>query len=43
MDTVTLDAQTQAMLGARGWVNFMSMITATTMGASGAAGGPHTR
>ena len=27
MDTVTLDAQTQATLGSRGWVNFMSMIT----------------
>jgi hypothetical protein len=27
MDTVTLDAQTQAILGTRGWVNFMSMIT----------------
>ncbi|MCA3554743.1 hypothetical protein [Aestuariivirga sp.] len=26
MDTVTLDAQTQAMLGSRGWVNFMSLI-----------------
>lgn len=26
MDTVTLDAQTQAKLGGRGWVNFMSMI-----------------
>ena len=26
-DTVTLDAQTQATLGTRGWVNFMSMIT----------------
>ncbi|WP_421693291.1 hypothetical protein [Aestuariivirga sp.] len=26
MDTVTLDAQTQAMLGTRGWVNFMSLI-----------------
>ena len=26
-DTVTLDAQTQATLGARGWVNFMSMMT----------------
>jgi hypothetical protein len=27
MDTVTLDAQTQARLAANGWVNFMSMIT----------------
>jgi|GEM_PF-5922807 len=27
MDTVTLDAQTQATLGTRGWVNFMSMMT----------------
>ena len=27
MDTVTLDAQTQATLGSRGWVNFMSMMT----------------
>jgi hypothetical protein len=27
MDTVTLDAQTQAKLGSRGWVNFMSMMT----------------
>ena len=26
MDTVTLDAQTQAKLGTRGWVNFMSLI-----------------
>lgn len=26
MDTVTLDADTQAKLGSRGWVNFMSMI-----------------
>jgi len=26
MDTVTLDPQTQAKLGTRGWVNFMSMI-----------------
>ncbi|MCA3560114.1 MAG: twin-arginine translocation signal domain-containing protein [Aestuariivirga sp.] len=26
MDTVTLDAQTQANLGTRGWVNFMSLI-----------------
>ncbi len=26
-DTVTLDAQTQATLGTRGWVNFMSMMT----------------
>lgn len=26
MDTVTLDAQTQAKLAANGWVNFMSMI-----------------
>lgn len=27
MDTVTLDAQTQGILGSRGWVNFMSMMT----------------
>ena len=26
MDTVTLDPQTQAKLGTRGWVNFMSLI-----------------
>lgn len=26
MDTVTLDADTEAKLGSRGWVNFMSMI-----------------
>jgi len=26
MDTVTLDADTQAKLGTRGWVNFMSLI-----------------
>ena len=26
MDTVTLDAQTQGILGSRGWVNFMSLI-----------------
>ena len=26
MDTVTLDADTQAKLAANGWVNFMSLI-----------------